>query len=135
MELSKCHNAIIRDSATINNRSIVLLVFQHSSPNTSISFPLYLDREIIWIWALKGDMQTKSENLPNNNNRKVLQILAESIFLWRVAVVRVEKTHKILSFDLDLIHIEQYLSWNMKIRHPEHPFYMHNNAKDLIDNS
>ena len=57
---------------------------------------------MLWNWALRCDIESKSENLPNNSNSKrIVQILSESIFTCQ--------------------------SWT----HKNHRFILHNNAKQL----
>ena len=57
--------------------------------------------------------------IPSKWYKQTFQTISEFMFLWRVACysyVRVEKEIK-SPFDLDLMHIEQYHSCNMKSSH------------------
>ena len=44
-------------------------------------------------WALKCDFETQSEKLPNNL-QKAFQIIAESMFIWRFAMLKFKKEKK-----------------------------------------
>ena len=75
----------------------------------------------IWVillnWALKYDMETKSENPPNN--RKTFPNNIRIYVSMKVCTLLIcqELKKKVSPFDLDLIHIDPYHARNMKIRH------------------
>ena len=92
-------------------------------------------------WALKYDMETNGENLPNNNQKRFQQCQGPYSRFSCYSYVRVEKIYIYNSpFDLDALHIERcdihVTQAKLTKTHLEHHHNMHNNInQDFIDYS
>ena len=110
------HYIIISHSVTLSSHWTHCLTLLGWGLHTCLRVHKLVLWIILWNCARRCTMEDQSENLPNNS-KKTFQIIAESMFLWRVyALCICQSWKRNFTFDLGLWAICQYHSCNMEIK-------------------